>query len=403
MNILYLCHRIPYPPNKGDKIRSYHHIQYLAKRHAVYLACLIDDPDDWQYVELLQAVCREVHVAERTKWGEWFRLAKSFAGGEPLSLGAFVLPELQVKVNDLLGRQPMDCLVIFSSPMAEYVKAVRSVPKVIDFVDMDSEKWKSYAGVKPFPISLLYKMEAHRLGRYELAIASTCDHSVVISQEETAVLRDASAGTVIPHVIPNGVDYEFFTRDVSVERSKPVIVFTAALDYFPNVDGALFFCEDIFPHICQSIPQAQFLIVGRNPDPSLVRMAEKVRNVVVTGTVPDVRPYLSLAKVAVAPLRIARGVQNKILEAMAMELPVVGTTVAFQGLAVETHHGVCIADAPEAFAQAVVQFLKSGPLSQEAGRAARTFVAAHYDWSRILKEFEALLQETASKVCLPSH
>jgi sugar transferase (PEP-CTERM/EpsH1 system associated) len=393
MNILYLCHRIPYPPDKGDKIRSYHQIQDLARRHSVYVACLIDDSDDWQYVDPLRAMCRKVEVVWRKGFQEWWRIGKAFLGGQPLSLGAFYVPALQEKVNVLLEQGAIDRIVIFSSPMAEYVKHVSSIPKIIDFVDMDSEKWRAYAEMKPFPLSWLYKTEADRLGKYELKMAVTCQESLVISQEETLVLRERSNHMIVPKVLSNGVDFEYFSPSPERRKTKPIIVFTAAMDYFPNVDGALFFCNEILPRIHQVIPQVQFFIVGRNPQPSLRKIAERMPQVQVTGTVPDVRPYLSEAIVAVAPLRIARGVQNKILEAMAMELPVVGTTPAFQGLAVADKYGMYVADDPGEFADAVVKLLGNPERARACGASARQFVTSHYDWSDILKEFEQILEE----------
>ena len=392
MNILYLCHRIPYPPNKGDKIRSYHQIKFLSQHHSIYLACLIDDPDDWQYVDPLRSMCRIVEAVERKGFQKWWRIGKALIGGQPLSLGAFFVPELQKKIQVILEQESIDRIVIFSSPMAEYVKHISSRPKIIDFVDMDSEKWRAYAQIKSFPLSSLYNIESARLGQYELDVAKVCEESLVISQEETHVIRERSNQMVVPKVLPNGVDYEYFSPPSNVQRTSPIIVFTAAMDYFPNVDGALFFCREILPRIHQVIPQAQFLIVGRNPVASIRKMAERMPQVQVTGTVHDVRPYLSGAMVAVAPLRIARGVQNKILEAMAMELPVVGTTQAFQGLRVASEHGMHVADEPGEFADAVVKLLGNPERARAGGVSARQFVMSHYDWSTILHGFEQILE-----------
>ncbi len=392
MNILYLCHRIPYPPDKGDKIRSYHQIQYLSQHHSIYLACLIDDGDDWQYLAPLRTMCRHVEVVDRKGIQEWWRMGRAFLARQPLSLGAFFVPALLEKVKAILTQESIDRIIIFSSPMAEYVKHESSIPKIIDFVDMDSEKWRAYAQIKPFPLSLLYGTEADRLGQYELDMATICQESLVISQEETHVLRERSKHKIVPKVLPNGVNYEYFSPPSETQKAKPVIVFTAAMDYFPNVDGALFFCQEILPRIQQVIPDAQFLIVGRNPEVSLRKTAERMPQVQVTGTVPDVRPYLSKAMVAVAPLRIARGVQNKILEAMAMELPVVGTTCAFQGLAVDTAYGMHVVDDPREFADTVVKLLDNPGQARAEGVAARQFVTSQYDWPGILKEFDQILE-----------
>ncbi len=393
MNILYLCHRIPYPPNKGDKIRSYHQIQFLSRNHHVHLACLIDDPEDWKYIEPLRVLCKRVEAVERIRFKEWVRVGKAFVGGRPLSLGAFFVPELMYKVQDILSREAIDRIVIFSSPMAEYVKNISSIPKIIDFVDMDSEKWRAYAGMKPFPLSSLYQTEADRLGQYEWEEAQACAESLVISEEETHVLRERSQQMIVPKVVPNGVDYEYFFPLPPVDRTEPVIVFTAAMDYFPNVDGAIYFLEEIYPIILQSVPEAKFFIVGRNPDATLCRAASRFSRVTVTGTVPDVRPFLSEAMVAVAPLRIARGVQNKVLEAMAMELPVVGTSQAFLGLPLSREHGMYLANEPEEFAEAVIALLRDPANARTSGMAGRQCIMTQFDWSHILEEFEQILQE----------
>ena len=398
MNILYLCHRIPYPPNKGDKIRSYHQVKFLSRNHAVYLACLIDDPDDWRYVEPLQGLCQRVEVVERNRYKEWLRVGKALVGGRPLSLGAFFVPELDEKIQEILVSETIDRIVIFSSPMAEYVKESTAIPKIIDFVDMDSEKWRAYAQIKSFPLSTLYQTEANRLGQYEWDEAATCSESLVISEEETHVLRERSHNKIVPKVVPNGVDHEYFSPPGDVRREAPVMVFTAAMDYFPNVDGAMFFLQEILPKILEVIPHAKVFIVGRNPDATVRRLGERLPQVTVTGTVPDVRPYLSKAMIAVAPLRIARGVQNKVLEAMAMELPVVGTTLAFQGLSLDSAQGLYRADDPEEFADAVVKLLENPGQARTSGKAAREFVVSHYDWSTLLQEFEHILLEASVPV-----
>ena len=212
MNILYLAHRIPFPPNKGDKIRSFHQIQHLAKTHNVYLACLVDDRDDYQYVDELQQLCQVVHTAYRSSLTQLFPTGMAFLRGQALSIGAFYSQELQGKVNEILQAVHIDRIIAFSSPMAEYVRHIHDIPKLMDFVDLDSEKWRAYADYQPFPFSTLYRIEAKRLGCYEETIAKEFNQSVFISSEEIQQFRSRVPDCAID-VVPNGVDLDYFHRN----------------------------------------------------------------------------------------------------------------------------------------------------------------------------------------------
>ena len=394
MNILYLAHRIPFPPNKGDKIRSFHQIQHLSKKHTLYLACLVDDPEDFQYVGELKKICRVVETANRSSMKQLWHTGMAFVKGQALSTGAFYSPDLSRKIKQILHSVRIDRILAFSSPMAEYVRHVNEIPKLMDFVDLDSEKWGAYADYQSFPFSSLYRMEARRLGQYEVTIAKEFDQSIFISSEEAQSFRRKVADCPVA-VVPNGVDLEFFQRNGTAsmeDGQKPSIVFTAAMDYFPNIDGVQFFCQDIFPRITEAISDVSFNIVGRKPD-QVVRQLARPGLVNVTGTVPDVRPYLVNASVAVAPLRIARGVQNKILEAMAMGLPVIGTSNAFQGISASEQNGIRIIDDPVSFAEEVVKLLNDPVLRSECGRRARQFVQQHCRWEDCGLALEKLIED----------
>lgn len=404
MNILYLAHRIPYPPNKGDKIRSFYQIRHLSKQHAVHLVCLVDEKEDLQHVATLEKYCASVDAHYRGKTtGKGLGLLALFTG-RPLSVAAFYSGKLAQRVARRLDSQKIDRIFVFSSAMAEYVKNVAGIPSVIDFVDVDSAKWRLYAGHHRFPLSQIYRLEADRLARYEEAAAERFDHSLFVSEAEAALFRRQVKNRLIS-AIPNGVDLERFIpndRGPSLPK-EPVIVFTGAMDYFPNVDGVQYFCESIFPLIRQVLPEARFCIVGRNPTRQVSALGRQP-NVTVTGSVPDVRPYLAQARVAVAPLRIARGIQNKILESMAMGLPVVGTSQVFGGIQAAPGDGVRVADAPEAFAQAVLELLGDNDLQRECSLRARRYVEHHHRWDAHGRRLEELLEKTGSQKedrCIP--
>jgi sugar transferase (PEP-CTERM/EpsH1 system associated) len=392
MNLLYLAHRIPYPPNKGDKIRAFHQLRHLAQRYTVHLACLVDDLEDLPYVKDLEKCCASVEAVYRGKTAARLRALTALATGKPLSVASFSSRALQRHIARRLRTAAIDRIVVFSSAMAEYVRDVTGIPKVIDFVDADSEKWRLYADHQPFPWSQLYRLEAKRLARYEAEAASWFDHAVFISDAEAQVLRGRTQGQPVT-VIPNGVDTDYFSPHGGGQPplGEPCLVFTGEMNYFPNVDAVRHFCRAILPLVKRLVPNVRFYIVGRYPTRQVRALADG-RHVVVTGAVPDVRPYLGVAHLAVAPFRIARGIQNKVLEAMAMGLPVVGTAIALRGLQATAADGVRIADHPEAFAQEVLALLQDPLERRRCAHRARQFVCRHHRWQEHGARLEALLQ-----------
>ena len=402
MKILYLTPRVPYPPTKGEKIRAFHYLTQLARRHEVHLASLADTREDLDHAAELRTFCRSV---ELTYWGpSTGRLLAlgALATGRSLSVAAFDSPGFHGTVRRLMDSARPDVLVAYSTAMAPYVERVARVPRVVDFVDADSEKWRAYGQVRSFPQSTVYALEGRRLAAYEGRVAAAVEASVFVSEMEAAIVRPRAAGHRI-EVLPNGVDLETFRpAPATARRGAPSIVFTGVMDYFPNEDAVASFANDIFPTVRAAVPEAVFTIVGRNPSPAVSRLAA-LPGVVVTGTVPDVRPYLADATLAVAPFRIARGVQNKVLEAMASGLPVVGTPVAFQSMVARDEDGVFAASTPDAFASAVVALLRDDDLRRERGQGARRYVERHHRWDELGTRFEAILMSvvTAAPNCAP--
>jgi len=393
MNILYICHRLPYPPNKGEKIRAFHQLRYLATRHTIHLACLVDDAEDLQHVEALERYCASIDMVYRPKIGAKLLALRALCTNQPLSVASFYSSALASKVRQRLAVERVDRIVVFSSAMTVYVQQVSGIPKVIDFVDVDSEKWRLFADYHPWMLSWVYRLEARRLARHEVEVARVFDHTILVTDREAQILQEHVPDRPIS-VIPNGVDLEYFTPPPhrGTVTEPPALVFTGMMDYFPNVDAVNYFCHEIFPLVREVVPAVQFYIVGRNPTQQ-VRQLSRQPNVIVTGAVSDVRPYLVRARVAVAPLRIARGVQNKILEAMAMGLPVVGTPAALQGTWATTTDGVRMAESPRAFAHALVTLLEDHALRRQCGLQARRYVQEHHQWDEHNARLEALLRE----------
>jgi sugar transferase (PEP-CTERM/EpsH1 system associated) len=392
-NILYLVHRMPYPPNKGDKVRSYHLLKHLTARHRVFLGTFVDDPQDEAHLDTVRALCtgaffERLHPARA-------KLASLAALGAraPLALYYYRARALRRWVREVVQREAIDAAVVFSSSMAQYAEGL-GVPVFVDFVDVDSAKWTEYASRKPWPLSWLYHREGERLLAYEREVAAWAERSFFVTGHEVELFRSlAPECAARVEVSCNGVDADAFSPDAT--RASPfaageqAVVFTGAMDYYPNEDAVAWFAREALPRIVGAWPRARLYIVGRNPAPALQALASPT--VVVTGAVADVRPYLQHAAVVVAPLRIARGIQNKVLEGMAMARPVVASRACAQPLEAAPGAELVVADGAEGFAGEVGELLRDRVRAEAIGTAARARVLASYSWAAHLRGLERCL------------
>ena len=395
--LLYLTHRIPYPPNKGDKIRSYHLLKFLTQHFRVHLGTFVDDPGDKQHIAHVKSLCGKCHFAELNPRTAKLRSLSGLLSGEPLTLVYYRDPELKAWVDTLLAQGDISHIVVFSSAMAQYVISSRPATRIMDFVDVDSDKWRLYAPAKVWPLSWLYRRESSLLLDFERRVAREFDASLFVSATEAALFKTLAPESAAKiSYFNNGVDAAFFNP--ATRHSNPyhdddeVMVFTGAMDYWPNVDAVVWFAHEILPHILAQRPRAVFYIVGGKPSPA-VRNLSALRGVRVTGTVADVRPYLQHARVAVAPLRIARGVQNKVLEAMAMAKPVVVTPQALEGITARTNEEVLLASDSLEFSATVIPLLAASPHENKIGSAARARVLADYNWEQNLHRVSQFLHQ----------
>ena len=393
MRILYLCHRIPYPPDKGEKIRAFNQIAQLARRHEVHLVSFGEDFHDPANTEALRRICASVEIVERPRAAAALAALLAAASGRPLSIAAYDSRAMSRAVTARCHATPPEVAVVYTAAMAPYAEDV-GCPRLLDFVDVDSEKWRVYGERMRPPMSLLYALEAKRLADYEARMARVYEHSVLISEAEARIFAARVPGLGVS-VIPNGVDLEYFhpagDRSATAPAPRPMAVFVGMMDYYPNCDAVLHFAKDVLPLVQAEIPEFEFRIVGRRPTPA-VRALGRLPGVTVSGAVPDVRPHLAEALLAVAPFRIARGIQNKVLEAMASGVPVVGTPLAFQGIAAGERDGVRFADAPAALAGLIVELARAPSLRAERGAAARAYVERHHRWDAVGATLERVLE-----------
>ena len=390
-NLLYLVHRMPYPPDKGDKVRSFHLLKHLVAKHRVFVGTFMDDPADAVHLEPLRALCAGLHVAALNP--RTARLA-SLAGlvtNDALTLHYYRDSGLRRWVADTLERESIDAVVVFSSSMAQYAEGLSNVPVLVDFVDVDSAKWTAYADQHRWPLSWLYRREGSRLLAYEREVAAAASRSFFSTHKETQLfvqMAPECAGDVEP--MNNGVDAEFFApapnRASPFAPEETALVFTGAMDYWPNVDAVIWFAREVLPELQRRFPGLRFHIVGRSPTAAV--RALKSPSVVVTGTVPDVRPYLQHAAVVVAPLRLARGIQNKILEAMAMGRPVVAASSCVSALEAQPGTEILAADDAADYVRCICQLLQEPESAQAIGSEGRRRVQKSYTWSAHMSVFD---------------
>ncbi len=391
--ILYLAHRIPYPPNKGDKIRSFHILRHLAARYRVFLACFVDDPADVAAIPELDRYCAGRCVLKRHGRLAHLHSLAGLARGEALSLARWRSGEMRSWVERTVAEQGITRAVVFSGAMAQYALGLPGLRLVTDFCDVDSAKFTQYAPDHAWPVSWVYRREGRRLLEWEARVARHSAASVFATRAEADLFERLAPGQAASlAVLENGVDTAYFRP---AERPNPyaageiAIVFTGAMDYWPNVDAVSWFAREILPRLAERHGRVRFVVVGMNPAPAVLALAADPR-VTVTGKVADVRPYVQHARVVVAPLRVARGIQNKVLEAMAMARPVVVSATCAAGLNGETGLEFATASSAAEFVERVSALIE--PHAGEAmGLRARARILADRDWDRNLAQLDALL------------
>jgi sugar transferase (PEP-CTERM/EpsH1 system associated) len=396
-DLLFLSHRIPFPPDKGDKIRAFRILEHLAARYRIHLGCFVDDDADWVHRAALQTLCAEVACFRLPAATARLRAARGFVTGAPLSLAMFRHPDMKAWVQRTLSSITPAIVFGFSSAMGQYIIDAHLKPStrvIMDFVDVDSDKWRQYADDAAPPMSWVYRRESQCLLAFDRRLAARADGALFVSAPEAQLFRDLAPEVgAKTHAVANGIDSAYFSPDhafpTPFSGPGPHLVFTGTMDYRPNVDAVVWFVSEILPLIRRRQPDAVFAIVGAKPAPGVLKLAEP-GSVIVTGRVADVRPYVQHADVVVAPLRLARGVQNKVLEGMAMARPVVTTPQGLEGIDARDGVELLVATTPEAFAEAVYRAVQTHGI--RLGTAARELMLKAYAWPSQLAILDRLMQ-----------
>lgn len=397
MNIIYLCHRVPFPPNKGERIRTFHQIEYLHRRgHDLTVFAPLFDPGDQDNLRAMETrSCTRTHAAQAP--GR-LALISALLSGQALSVNHFYSRTLQRQLDSVLATTPVDSIVCTSSSMAAYVfrsKTLAGMDKrptlVMDFMDLDSDKWRQYQSLKGLPLSLIYGREARLIAHLERQIHEQFDASLFISQAEIDLFLKRTPDLGKLHVVANGLDTDAFQPSSSPKPTRgPVLLFTGVMDYLPNEDAVVWFAEAAWTRLRQRHPEARFYIAGMNPS-ARVKALTRFPGIDVTGFVDDIRVYYDQAHIFIAPFRLARGVQNKVLQAFACALPTITTKMGCEGIQCTPGQEVLVAETVEDML-AHIDWLVAHPESaRQIGQNAMQLIHDNFSWDGQLANLEVLL------------
>jgi sugar transferase (PEP-CTERM/EpsH1 system associated) len=396
MKILYVCHRFPYPPKRGGKIRPFNMIRHLqASGHQVTVCSLVRSQAEADEGRGIAPHCSAFEMGRVDELTQWARMIIRLPLPTPSSMGYFYSAHLAGKIRHLLAKQRWDLIFVHCSSVAQYVEHVRDVPKILDFGDMDSQKWLEYAAYKPFPLSLGYTLEGRKMLRAEKRLAGRFDLCTATTRAEWQTLEGYGTGAATDW-FPNGVDADFFSP--TDDRYEPdTISFIGRMDYYPNQECMARFCKEVWPLLKARRAAMKLLIVGADPSPAM-RALGQLPGITVTGSVPDVRPYVRSSALMVAPLAIARGTQNKILEAMALGVPVVTSSVAAGGVDALPGQHLVVADSAGEQADAILRLLDSPAERQRLAQAGRQRMLSHHAWSRSMERLDAVIERCVRRI-----
>jgi sugar transferase (PEP-CTERM/EpsH1 system associated) len=403
LNILFLSHRIPFPPNKGEKIRTFHQLKHLVDAgHKVSVIAPYEDDSELDFFNALkEQFCQNV---EGIKLGnKLLRLLTGIFKSKALSVANFYSTELQTALDDMVSKHQFDAIICTASSMAEYVfnsshlNSDKRPALLMDFMDLDSDKWRQYSLRSSYPMKWIYQRETKLIGDFELKIAEKFNACFFITESEKALFCKTIGQDDNIYAVENGMDTDVFKPAPNKAiPSQPILLFTGVMDYAPNVDAVVWFVENVWAKVLEQWPQAKFYIAGMSPSDKVKALKTK-KGIVVTGFVDDILPYFDQASVFVGPFRIARGVQNKVLQAFACGLPVIATNMGAEGIRCKDGESILLAQTPDDFMQQLMNLSESQELSKKISGNALQIIHQHYAWDGVLKPFEDVLHLEVNK------
>ncbi len=388
--LLYMTHRTPCPPDKGDRIRCHHLLRWLSERFEVDLASLSDEPVRDEDRRTLRGLARRVHLEPIGGWKRRLAMVRALLTGRPITEGAFDASGLTRVLRDWAETTEYDRVLVSAPALIAHrdrVPRLAETPLIVDMMDVDSQKWFEYADQSILPLRWLYLLEGTRVRRLERELPRRAEAVLLISEQERTLYREFAAPGPV-RVVSNGVDLEYFQPQVA--SIDPTCAFLGALDYFPNIEGITWFVRNVWPSVRQRRADARLLLIGRRPTPTVQALAREP-GVELVGQVPDVRPPLARASVSIVPLTIGRGVQNKVLESLALGKATITSTAALTGLEAEAGRDLVVATTPESWRDQLLELWENPKRREALGRAGRRYVEARHAWSAQLGPLAEIL------------
>ena len=393
MKLLFLANRTPFPPYRGDKLKIYNLARRLSKKHELHLLTFAQNEEDLSYKAELEKVFKEVHFIYLPKWRSALNCLTAAWRSLPVQVLYFQSAAMRKKVKEVLAQNDFDAVHVQHLRMSPYLATDKSIPRILDLPDAFSLYWERR---KAMPRNIFIKafeaMEQRRVLRYE-PVMSSYDLSLACSEEDVAYLRETHHVSNL-QLLPNGVDLDTFSGKVHDYSHNQTLLFTGNMDYAPNVDAVVYFVQDILPLIRQQFPAVKFIIAGQRPVPKVQELASE--NVLVTGFIKDLATVYNDASIVVAPLRFGAGTQNKVLEAMAMAVPVVCSNIGFKGLGIESGEGAYMETTAPAFASRVITLLQDATLRETVGKKGQEIIRSRFSWDSITARLEGYFTQIIS-------
>lgn len=396
-----MSHRIPFPPNKGEKIRTFHQIKYLVEQgYDVSVIAPYQDESELEFYDQLKQQFGVTAIGIKLKY-KMFRLALGIMTAKPLSVANFYSRRLQKILDKKLATNEIDVLICTASSMAEYVfksdyfsSTQNHTRFYMDFMDLDSDKWRQYAEKTTYPQRLIYQREARLMAQYENKTSDLFDACFFITDTETNLFKTHYSKAKNIFSVENGIDTTMFKPSKTETNSeRPILLFTGVMDYSPNIDAVVWFVKHVWPQVTKKWPNAEFYIAGMNPSEKVRALADN-QGVEVTGFVEDILPYYHKSTIFVAPFRIARGVQNKVLQAFACGIPVVSSPMGAEGIRCTNEQNILIAESPDDYFEHIVRLTETPTLMSEISAKALDTIQRHYSWEGVLAPFMQIISQT---------
>lgn len=394
MKILFLANRVPYPPYRGDKLKIFNLAKRLKGRHELHLLTFAQTKDDLTYKAELEKIFTEVHFVYLPKWRSAINCLAGLWDNTPLQVLYFHSAELRNKLNEVITKHKFDAVHVQHLRMSPYLKDRQDIPRILDLPDAFSLYWERRKTIKRGIATTIFEnIEQRRVLKYE-SVLKQYNMSLVCSSEDLTYLQQVHGPANI-RLLPNGVDLTTFAPRQHDYTHSDTILFTGNMDYAPNVDAVIYFTQEILPLIRSRVPAAKFIIAGQKPVEKVTALAND--HITVTGFVKDLADMYNSASVVVAPLRFGAGTQNKVLEAMAMGIPVVCSNIGFGGLNITSGEGAIMQTDPQAFADSVISLLSSQTQREQVGQKGIDVIRKNFDWDVIALQLEKYLREVAAK------